>query len=339
MDTRRLVHRHASTSSFASDESRLLLLDPCDTWCVAGSDHVAEGSRHHFVWSRTGAADPSELMDLGGEQVFERRPLSDAGVPCPVCGREAWEVLVVRAPRESDYTRSHVVVCGSCRTIADRMPAGRRRVRTKVDPELQRELELARQTAPTISEPWQAVDLASFAVFAMDRALVRSARIASYSSQEGRILEVEVEHRARVGRRTDAVVISSSVADNGLSLSIPVPLKAVAVNALLDGLNAAAEIDNPSWKALSYEARRLRSQGQRRQIPAGAVLAESAEFSQMTIPVSQSDIDFMIARHESGTWVGVATVNGVAITATGDQFDPSRLRLVRVSDGGDYFRR
>jgi hypothetical protein len=256
--------------------------------------------------------------------------VTDAEVPCPVCGGEAWEVVEVRSEPEEEYTRWRLLVCGSCTTIAHRWSSGRRRKNAAVDPELERHLEAWRQEDRCAFDAPKVIARAGFAVYRLERSLVHTARIASHSSEDGRLRSVTVEHRARTGRATTAVKVRSSIDDPWSHRPGPVPTKIIARHALAHAINGAVVGDEEfSRRDLSFEAQLLHHDHRVRVAP-GQERAERAEITDRSIPIDGTQVKVTIARDESGLWVAVTMINR-------RRHRPSRrVRPLATSPCGDH---
>jgi len=272
-------------------------------------------------------------LDVDAERILVRTPVADAEVPCPQCGADAWEAVEVRAEPDAERTRWRIVVCGACNTIADRSAAGRRRTRRRpIDSEEERWIEESRAELRDLpDQPEEIIAQAGFAVYGMTRSLVRATRLASWSREQGRIVEVELAHRARIGRRTSKVCVVSSVDD--LSRRARVNVAAMfALGQALDGLSSA---DDPAWKDLSDEARLLR-RAERARAEDGRDRAQRATFNSLAIPIGRRQEPVMVARDQAGVWAGVSVIDGVTVTVSGTAFDPGRLQLDVVADPSRY---
>jgi hypothetical protein len=294
-----------------------------------------------FVMHQTVSPSPErDRLDLEAERVLERRPIGDATVACSVCGARAWEVIEVRSEQAAEYTRWRVLVCGSCQAIAHRQPAGRRRMKARPNQETERELDLLRQNqrdGPL--EPWDIVEQAPFAVYGLDRSLVMTAYVPGYFSEESEITDVAVAHGVHAAGSATELVVRSGRGGPWLELPTPPPPDLVAREALGEALNEVADkARHEAADSLSHEAWLLHHIEGERQAPDGYERAERASLDNEAIPVDGQPVEFSIARDESGVWAAVASIRHVHVTATGDEFHPSRLRLVAIAEPREYFK-
>jgi hypothetical protein len=85
---------------------------------------------------------------------------------------------------------------------------------------------------------------------------------------------------------------------------------------------------------LSREARSLRLEQLRGDAQQRATRAAS---DQIAIPVDGESTAFSLARDESGRWCASGTINAVAITVTSEEFEPTGVRLLAITDPDGYF--
>ncbi len=135
----------------------------------------------------------------------------------------------------------------------------------------------------------------------------RTARVASFATDDGELQSVEIEHRVRIARRTTTVTVDSGVDELRRFREMSPPIALLATMKLAEALDP------------------------------GEAGPRESEVSEHVIPIDDTAVPIALARSETGVWVAATTVDEVTITARGDSFDPLKLRLVRILDATRYF--
>ena len=192
----------------------------------------------------------------------------------------------------------------------------------------------------TWGEPssWSSADIvrqAPFSVFVLDPRLVRTARVVEWGRIEGRLDEVKVEHRARIGRRTTGVWVTTERKD-----AIALPLQVAAMFAMRTRLDSWLDSEDPTWKGRGWEARRLLLADRRRRAGPMIERAENATFRDLEIPIGATTVHAITARDEQyGLWTAVARIDELTVTIDGDELDVDHVCLVAIDDPGRHFTR